>query len=126
MNQAEKTELLEQIEKWNDADEFSRCIEAIEAIPEQERDYLLTLKLGRAYSNLAVLGDHGALGENAEVDGDLLRHAIDLLEAVRTQGENDPYWNARMGYSCLMAYSSAATAYEYAKRWLAQIGRAHV
>ena len=119
MNQAEKAELLEQIEKWNDADEFARCIEAIEAIPEQERDYLLTLKLGRAYSNLAVLGDHGALGKNAEVDGDLLRHAIDLLESVRTQGENDPYWNARMGYSCLMAYSSAATAYEYAKRWLA-------
>ena len=119
MNQTEETKLLEYIEQWNDADEFSRCIEAIEAIPEQERDYLLTLKLGRAYSNLAVLGDRGALGENAEVDGDLLRHAIDLLESVRTQGENDPYWNARMGYSCLMAYSSAATAYEYAKRWLA-------
>ena len=46
MNQAEKAELLEQIEKWNDADEFSRCIEAIEAIPEQERDYLLTAKTG--------------------------------------------------------------------------------
>ena len=41
-----------------------------------------------------------------------------LLESVRTQGENDPYWNSRMGYSCLMAYRSAATAYEYAKRWL--------
>jgi len=77
MNQAERAELLEQIEKWNDADEFARCIEAIEAIPERERDYLLTLKLGRAYSNLAVLSDRGALGENAEVDGDLLRHAID-------------------------------------------------
>ena len=65
-----------------------------------------------------MLGDHGALDANAEVDGDLLRHAIDLLESVRAQGENDPYWNARMGYSCLMAYSSAATAYQYAKRWL--------
>ena len=42
MNQTEETKLLEQIEKWNDADEFSRCIEAIEAIPEQERGYLLT------------------------------------------------------------------------------------
>ncbi len=97
MNQAEKARLLEQVEKWNDADEFSRCVEAIEAIPERERDYLLTVKLSRAYSNLAVLGDHGALGENDEVDGDLLRHAIDLLESVRTQGENDPYWNSRMG-----------------------------
>ena len=119
MNQAEKAELLEQIEKWNDADEFSRCIEAIEAIPEQERDYLLTLKLSRAYSNMAVLGDHSTLDDDAEGGGDLLRHAIDLLESVRTQGENDPYWNARMGHSCLMTYSSAATAYEYAKRWLA-------
>ena len=119
MNQAEKAELLEQIEKWNDADEFARCIEAIEAIPEQEWGYLLTVKLSRAYSNLAVLGDHSAHGRDGEVDGELLGHAIDLLESVRLQGESDPYWNSRMGYSCLMAYSSAATAYEYAKRWLA-------
>ena len=121
MNQTEETKLLEQTEEWNDADEFSRCIEAIEAIPEQERDYLLTVKLSRAYSNLAVLGDHGAHGTDGEVDGDLLRHAIDLLRSVRTQGENDPYWNSRMGYSCLMAYHSAAIAYEYAKRWLALV-----
>ena len=119
MNQAEKAELLEQIEKWNDADEFARCIEAIEAILEQERSYLLTVKLSRAYSNLAVLGDHGVHGTDGEVDGDLIRHAIDLLESVRTEGENDPYWNSRMGYSCLMAYRSAATAYKYAKCWLA-------
>ena len=118
MNRTEEIELLEQLEQWNSKDEYSQCIQAIEAIPEQERGYLLTVKLSRAYSNLAVLGDHGALGKNAEVDGDLLRHAIDLLESVRTRGENDPYWNARMGYSCLMAYSSAATAYQYAKRWL--------
>ena len=119
MNQAETAKLSELLEQWNDADEFSRCIEAIEAIPEQERGYFLTVKLSRAYSNLAVLGDHGAHGTDGEVDGDLLRHAIALLESVRPQGENDPYWNARMGYSCLMAYRSAATAYGYAKRWLA-------
>ena len=119
MNQAEKTKLLEQIEQWNNKDEYSQCIQAIEAIPEHERGYLLTVKLSRAYSNLAVLGDHSEHGTDGEVDGDLIRHAIDLLESVRTQGEDDPYWNARMGYSCLMAYSSAATAYEYAKCWLA-------
>ncbi len=119
MEQTEEAKLLEQLEQQNDADEFSKCIEAIEAIPEQERGYLLTVKLSRAYSNLAVLGDHGAHGTDGEVDGNLIRHAIELLESVRTQGENDPYWNSRMGYSCLMAYRSAATAYEYAKRWLA-------
>ena len=118
MNQKEEAKLLKQIDQWNDTDEYSRCIEVIEAIPEQERSYLLTLKLSRAYSNLAVLGNRGVHSEDSEVDGELLRHAIELLESVRTQGENDPYWNARMGYSCLMAYSSAATAYEYAKRWL--------
>ena len=118
MNRTEETKFREQIDQWNDADEFARCIEAIEAIPEQERGYLLTVKLSRAYSNLAVLGDHSAHGRDGDVDGELLGHAIDLLESVRLQGENDPYWNARMGYSCLMAYSSAATAYEYAKRWL--------
>ena len=119
MNQAEEAKLLEQLEQWNKKDEYSRCIRAIEAIPEQERGYLLTVKLSRAYSNLAVLGDHSAHGRDGEVDGELLGHAIDLLESVRTQGENGPYWNSRMGYSCLMAYRSAATAYEYAKCWLA-------
>ena len=119
MNRTEETKFREQIDQWNDADVFARCIEAIEAVPEQERGYLLTDKMSRAYSNLAVLGDHRAHGTDGAVDGALIRHAIDLLESVCTQGENDPYWNARMGYSCLMAYPSAATAYEYAKRWLA-------
>ena len=89
MNQAEEAKLLEQLEQWNKKDEYSRCIRAIE---------------------------HGT---DSEVDGNLIQYAIRLLESVRTQGENDPYWNSRMGYSCLMAYRSAATAYEYAKCWLA-------
>ena len=86
MNQTEETKFREQIDQWNDADEFSRCIEAIEAIPERERGYLLTVKLSRAYSNLAVLGDHGEHGTDSEVDGNLIQHAIRLLESVRLQG----------------------------------------
>ena len=122
MNQTEETKLLEQIEEWNDADEFSRCIEAIEAIPEQERDYLLTVKLSRAYSNLAVLGDHGEHGTDSEVDGNLIQHAIRLLESVRTQGENDPYWNARMGKyistsSSVSIPSSSQTTATQITRW---------
>ena len=35
MNQAERAELLEQIEKWNDADEFARCIEAMAEVIEE-------------------------------------------------------------------------------------------
>ena len=88
--------LLEQLEQWNKNDEFSRCIEAIEAIPEKERGYKLTVLLGRAYSNLAVLGDHKAHGDDDEVDKELIQHSIDILETVWKQGENDPYWNARI------------------------------
>ena len=97
-----------------------RCIQAIEAVPETERDYLLTLKLSRAYSNLAVLGDRRIHGEDGKVDmtPSPARHPAVGIHPV-PGGEKDPYWNARMGYSTLMAYSSAATAYEYAKRWLA-------
>ena len=62
-------DLLEQLEQWNENDEFSRCIEAIEAIPEKERGYKLTVFLGRAYSNLAVLGDHNTR-EDDEVEPD--------------------------------------------------------
>ena len=46
MNQAERAELLEQIEKWNDADEFARCIEAIEAIPEPGAGLSADAKIG--------------------------------------------------------------------------------
>ncbi|OUQ21166.1 hypothetical protein B5E84_04065 [Lachnoclostridium sp. An14] len=119
MNQAEKAELLEQIEKWNDTGEFSQCIQAIETVPKTERDYLLTLKLSRAYSNLAVLGDQRIHGKDGKVDMTPLRHATQLLESIWSQGEKDPYWNARRGYSTLMAHFSAATAYGYAQRWLA-------
>lgn len=92
--------LLEQLEQWNKNDEFSRCIEAIEAIPEKERGYKLTVLLGRAYSNLVVLGDHKAHGDDDEVDKELIQHSIDILETVWKQGENDPYWKgpAAQGY----------------------------
>ena len=82
MNQPEKAELLEQLEQWNKKDEYSRCIRAIEAIPEQERGYLLTVKLSRAYSNLAVLGDHGEHGQFKHRLGCLTGSEVAELSAV--------------------------------------------
>ena len=29
-------DLFEKLERWNDADEYTRCIEAIQVIPERE------------------------------------------------------------------------------------------
>ena len=69
MEQREERKLLEQLEQWNSKDEYSRCIRAIEAIPEQERGYLLTVKLSRAYSNLAVLGDIASMGRMVKWTG---------------------------------------------------------
>lgn len=40
-------DLIKQIAEWNEASEFSRAIAAIEAIPEEERGYSLTLWLRR-------------------------------------------------------------------------------
>lgn len=111
-------DLLKQIERWNDHDEFSRCIEAIEAIPESERGYKLTVLLGRAYSNLAVLGDHGSNADDDEVDQEMLSHAIEILRGIEDQGKDDPLWNARMANACWMVDGMEATALQYAQRWL--------
>ena len=55
MNQAEEAKLLEQLEQWNKKDEYSRCIRAIEAIPEQERGYLLTVKLTAIWRSWEIM-----------------------------------------------------------------------
>ena len=86
MNQAEKAELLEQIEKWNDADEFARCIEAIEAIPEQERDYLL-YKFNRFQA--CRYGLEGTLTDVHTGDHHLLSDdTLRLLENVASSADN--------------------------------------
>lgn len=53
-------DLLKKIVEWNEANEYQKCVDAIEAIPEEERGYELTVLLGRAYSNLGVLGDNNS------------------------------------------------------------------
>ena len=117
MKETERQALLRQIQQWNDDDEFSKCIHAIEQIPSSDRDYLMTLWLGRAYSNLAVLGDRNSRADT-EVDGNLLGHAIEIFESIREHGELDPMWNARMGYAYIMYQNSVEQALHYAKQWV--------
>ena len=118
MNKWTRADLLNQLNQWHDDDEFSSIIKAIEAIPEDERDFRLTLLLARAYSNLAVLGDKQKHREDNNVDMPLLKHSIDLLESIRAEGESDPQWNARMAYAYELYEPSIKTAYNYAQRWL--------
>ena len=74
-------------------------------VPEAERGYELTLLLGRAYSNIAVLGPHCERpdGDADMVDVELLDKAISIFESIRAEGENDPFWNSRMAYALWMA-----------------------
>lgn len=40
-------DLLKKIVEWNEANEYQKCVDAIEAIQEEERGYELTVLLGR-------------------------------------------------------------------------------
>lgn len=45
--------LIEQCQQWNEQDEFQKIIDAIEAIPADQRTPELDSELARAYNNLA-------------------------------------------------------------------------
>ena len=51
------TRVLEKAELLKSLGEYSGCIRTIESVPEEERSYRMTLLLGWAYSDLAVLGE---------------------------------------------------------------------
>ncbi len=51
-------EFFAQIEQWNDEDEYTRCIQALNAIPEDWRNYRTAYALARALENYAIIGDH--------------------------------------------------------------------
>ncbi len=110
-------ELKNSFEGWNDNDEFSRIIGAIEEIPESERNYELTLWLARAYGNLAILGDGQSMGEAEKPDGGLLEKALALLESVFGEGKDDKEWNMRMAYTLFYIGGRESEALPYAKRW---------
>ena len=65
---------------------IKKCVDSIEAIPEEERGYELTVLLGRAYSNLGVLGDNNSKANEDGVDIFLLEKAVNIFESVRCKG----------------------------------------
>ena len=63
-----------------------------------QRDYLSAYALARTLENYAIIGDYEEgtpryMGETA-----LLR-AIEVLEAVRGEGQGKAEWNMRMAYA---------------------------
>lgn len=110
-------DLLKKIVEWNEANEYQKCVDAIEAIPEEERGYELTVLLGRAYSNLGVLGDNNSKANEDGVDIFLLEKAVNIFESVRLQGLDDWYWNCRMAYALWMTSGRELEALAYARKW---------
>lgn len=105
-----------QIEKWNDADDFSSCIRALESIPEDQRNYRTAYALARALENYAVLGDHQEGSPQDEAQA-ALKRAVDVLESVRAEGVDKAEWHMRMAYGYQYMTDQEEKAVSYAQRW---------
>ena len=109
-------EFFAQLEQWNDEDEYTRCIQALNAIPEDWRNYRTAYALARALENYAIIGDHDEGTLKSKGDKALLR-AIEVLESVREEGQDKAEWNMRMAYGYQYLYGQEEQAIPYAKRW---------
>ena len=105
-----------QLEQWNDEDEYTRCIQALNAIPEDWRNYRTAYALARALENYAIIGDHDEGTPNYKGDK-ALRRAIEVLESVREEGQDKAEWNMRMAYGYQYLYGQEEKAIPYAQRW---------
>ena len=105
-----------QLEQWNDEDEYTRCIQALNAIPENWRNYRTAYALARALENYAIIGDHDEGTLKSKGDKALLR-AIEVLESVREEGQDKAEWNMRMAYGYQYLYGQEEKAILYAERW---------
>ena len=109
-------EFFQQLERWNDEDEYTRCIQALNAIPEDWRNYRTAYALARALENYAIIGDHDEGTPNYKGDK-ALRRAIDVLESVREEGQDKAEWNMRMAYGYQYLHGQEEKAIPYAQRW---------
>ena len=109
-------EYFQQLEQWNDEDEYTRCIQALNAIPEDWRNYRIAYAMARALENYAIIGDHDEGTPNYKGDK-ALRRAIEVLESVREEGQDKAEWNMRMAYGYQYLYGQEEQAIPYAQRW---------
>ena len=104
------------IQKWNDDDEYTRCIRALDGVPTQYRDYRHAYALACALENYAVLGD-GQYGCPRDKAREALRRAIGVLESVREEGLDRAEWHMRMAYGYQYLTGEEEKAIPYARTW---------
>lgn len=81
-------DILQQCQIWNGNGEYKKIVDALEAIPAEERTPEMDSELARAYNNLA-----------APSDRELFKKAIALLQPHEEYFAGDHCWNFRMGYA---------------------------
>ncbi|MBB4825908.1 tetratricopeptide (TPR) repeat protein [Sporosarcina luteola] len=88
--------LLEQLNKWHEADDHQHIVDTLSAIPEEERDYEVITHLARAYNNLG-----------------LYKEGLSQFNRISEEGEQDPLWHYRVGFALyyLKRYEEAVQAF---------------
>lgn len=81
-----------------------------------QRDYLSAYALARTLENYAIIGDYEEGTPRYMGDKALLR-AIEVLEAVRGEGQGKAEWNMRMAYAYQYLHGHEAKDLPYARRW---------
>ena len=105
--------LLEQCEIWNDREEYQSIIDAIEALPKEERTPELDSELARACNNIADVGDRA-----------LFEKAAELLKPHEAYFAGDHNWNFRLAYAYYYLDQEGRALYYFKKALEARPGDA--
>ena len=84
-------DILKQCQKWHEEGKRQKIVDALEAIPAEERTPEMDMELARAYNNLGNPG--------SQESRKLLRKALELMQPHEEELGDTYSWNFRMGYS---------------------------
>ncbi len=115
-NKENREEFFAKIDELTEKDKHTECINALESIPAEERDYEISYQLVRALQNFAIVGDDDK-GTEYEIGEEALLKSLEILESVRKEGINRPEWNMRMAYGYQYLFRQEEKAIPYALRW---------
>ena len=115
-NKENRAEFFAKIEELVEKDKHTECINALECIPAEERNYEITYQLARALQNFAIVGDDDK-GTEYNRGYEVLLKSLDILESVRAEGIDRPEWNMRMAYGYQYLFCQEEKAIPYALRW---------
>ena len=101
-------DILKQCQKWHEESKQHKIIDALEAIPAEERTPEMDSELARAYNNLA--------DPHKPTCKEMLKKALALLKPHEEYFEDDYYWNFRMGLLLLLSGSGGPGLCDILKR----------